>query len=84
MFDVKAGTQTNTKVRLRGKGVPTIRNKQVRGDHYVTLIVDVPTSLNSKQKDLLKQFEAALNGNDDPDQDNKESSSTKKKKWGRK
>ena len=84
MFDVKAGTQTNTKVRLRGKGVPTIRNKQVRGDHYVTLIVDVPTSLNGKQKDLLKQFEAALNGNDDPDSDNNEGTTTKKKKWGRK
>ena len=65
LYTVKAGTQTNTKVRLRGKGVPTLRNKQVRGDHYVTLVVKVPTKLNNEQKELLKKFDEALNGPDD-------------------
>lgn len=62
LYNVKAGTQTNTKVRLRGKGVPNLRNKQVRGDQYITLIVDVPKNLNSEQKELLRKFDEAMNG----------------------
>ncbi len=62
IYDVKPGTQTDTRVRLKGKGVPTIRNKNVRGDHYITLIVDVPTKLSKEAKDLLKQFDE-LTGN---------------------
>lgn len=62
MYDVKPGTQTDTRVRLRGKGVPSLRNKNVRGDHYVTLVVDVPTNLTSEQKALLEQFDKAMNG----------------------
>lgn len=61
-YDVKAGTQTDTKVRLRGKGVPSVRNKEVRGDHYVTLVVQTPDKLSSEAKELLKQFDA-LTGN---------------------
>lgn len=62
LYNVKPGMQTDTKVRLRGKGVPTLRNKSVRGDHYVTLVVQVPTKLNSEQKELLKKFDISLNG----------------------
>ncbi len=57
-YEVKAGTQTDTRIRLRGKGVPTLRNKNVRGDHYVTLVVQVPTSLNNKAKEALRDFDA--------------------------
>lgn len=57
VYDVKAGTQTDTRVRLRGKGVPSLRNKDVRGDHYVTLVVQVPEKLSSEAKDLLKKFD---------------------------
>ena len=60
-YDVKAGTQTDTKVRLKGKGVPSIRNAQVRGDHYVTLVVQVPTRLNDQQREALIAFDAAMN-----------------------
>lgn len=60
MYTVKPGTQTDTRVRLRGKGVPTTRNKQVRGDHYVTLVVQVPTKMNAEQKELLKAFDQAM------------------------
>lgn len=58
IYDVKAGTQTDTKVRLKGKGVPTLRNKEVRGDHYVTLVVEVPDRLSHEAKELLRQFDA--------------------------
>lgn len=62
MYTVKPGTQTDTRIRLRGKGVPTTRNKQVRGDHYVTLVVQVPTKMNAEQKELLKAFDQAMDG----------------------
>lgn len=59
LYEVKPGTQTDTRVRLRGKGVPTLRNKEVRGDHYVTLVVQVPDHLTGEQKDLLRAFDRA-------------------------
>lgn len=61
-YDVKAGTQTDTRVRLRGKGMPSLRNKNVRGDHYVTLVVQVPTNLSHAAKEALKEYDLE-NGN---------------------
>ena len=61
-YDVKPGTQTDTKVRLKGKGVPSLRNKSVRGDHYITLVVQVPERLNEEQKEALRRFDDAMNG----------------------
>lgn len=61
LYEVKPGTQTDTKIRLKGKGVPSLRNKDLRGDHYVTLVVQVPTKLNSEQKELLKHFDESMN-----------------------
>ena len=58
LYDVKAGTQTDTRIRLKGKGVPSLRNKAVRGDHYVTLVVQVPTKLNEAAKEALRKFDA--------------------------
>lgn len=92
IYDVKAGTQTDTKVRLRGKGVPSLRNKDIRGDHYVTLVVTVPDKLKPEAKELLKQFDAltgdSLNATKQSDEtsaeagkDAKESNGKKKKFW---
>lgn len=58
LYEVKAGTQTDTRIRLKGKGVPSLRNKNVRGDHYVTLVVQVPTRLNAEAKEALRAFDA--------------------------
>lgn len=57
IYDVKPGTQTDTRVRLRGKGVPSWRNRDMRGDHYVTLVVQVPDKLKPEARELLKQFD---------------------------
>ena len=57
-LDVRPGTQSDTRVRLRGKGVPSLQNSAVRGDQYVTIVVTVPDHLNKKQQDLLRQFAA--------------------------
>jgi molecular chaperone DnaJ len=71
-FNIKPGTQTNTKIRLRGKGIPTLRNKQVRGDHIVTLIVKVPEKLNSEQKEALRTFDKTMGGSLDEGKESKE------------
>ncbi len=57
-YTVKPGTQTDTRVRLKGKGVPSLRSASVRGDHYVTLVVQTPTKLSGDAKKLLKEFDA--------------------------
>lgn len=57
VYTVKPGTQTDTKVRFKGKGVPSLRNKSVRGDHYVTLVIEVPTKLSESAKQALREFD---------------------------
>lgn len=57
LYEVKPGTQTDTRIRLKGKGIPSLRNKTIRGDHYVTLVVQVPTSLNAEAKEALRKFD---------------------------
>jgi molecular chaperone DnaJ len=57
--EVRPGTQTDTRLRLKGKGVPSLRNKNVRGDHYITWVVDVPTKLSREARDLLRKFDEA-------------------------
>lgn len=62
IYTVKPGTKTDTKVRLKGKGVPSLRNSQVRGDHYVTLIIQTPERLSAEAKEALRRFDE-LTGN---------------------
>lgn len=82
IYEVKPGTQTDTKVRLKGKGVPSLRNKEVRGDQYVTLVVKTPEKLSIEAKELLRQFDAltgdSLNAAKNVDA---EKTDTKKKKF---
>ncbi len=82
IYEVKPGTQTDTKVRLKGKGVPSLRNKEVRGDQYVTLVVKTPEKLSNEAKELLRQFDAltgdSLNAAKNVDA---EKTDTKKKKF---
>lgn len=63
-YIIEEGTQTGTRFRLRGKGIPYLRNSNQRGDQYVTVNVEVPKKLNDKQKELLRQFASAM-GEDD-------------------
>jgi molecular chaperone DnaJ len=84
IYTVKPGTQTDTKVRLRGKGVPTLRNKQVRGDHYVTLVVQVPTKLTNHQKDLLQKYDDAMNDKTEAETIEPEKEKDKDKEKGKK
>lgn len=80
IYTVKPGTQTDTRVRLRGKGVPSLRNKQVRGDHYVTLVVQVPTKLTHEQKEALIAYDKVMYGEEENAQDSEEESTNAKSK----
>ena len=62
IYTVKPGTKTDTKVRLKGKGVPSVRNPKVRGDQYVTLVIQTPEKLSPEAKEALKRFDA-ISGN---------------------
>ncbi len=90
VYDVKAGTQTGTQIRFRGKGVPSLRNKDIRGNHYVTLVVDVPTKLSKEAKEALRKFDELTGdsltavdraGAKDADTDKKEHKEKKKRFW---
>lgn len=52
---IPAGTQSNSDFKLSGHGVPHLRSNS-RGAHIVTIIVDTPTKLSRKQKELLEEF----------------------------
>lgn len=54
---VPSGTQPDTVIRLRGRGVPHVRGSG-KGDHYVRIKVAVPKNLTNRQKDLLKEFDS--------------------------
>lgn len=60
LFPIKAGTQTDTKIRLKGKGVPSLRDKSKRGDQYTTLVVKVPEKMNKKQQEALRKFDEVM------------------------
>ena len=84
LYTVKPGTKTDTKVRLKGKGVPSLRNSQVRGDHYVTLVIQTPERLSAEAKEALRRFDE-LTGNtlhQNEDAGEKTETGEKKKKKG--
>lgn len=53
---IPAGTQPNSLIRLKEKGVPHLKGSG-RGDHYLRIKVVIPKNLTAKQKELLKEFE---------------------------
>ena len=57
-FTIPEGTQTGTVFTLKGKGVTRI-NSKVKGNQYITVVVEVPKNLTGEQKKLLEQFAAA-------------------------
>lgn len=87
-YNVKPGTQTDTKIRLKGKGIPSLRSTNIRGDHYVTLVVQTPTKLSNDAKRLIKEFDAAtddsLNAVEKYKESKEDGSGKKKKGFGKK
>ena len=84
LYTVKPGTKTGTRERLKGKGVPSLRNSQVRGDHYIEFVVQVPQKLSEEAKNALRKFDEltgnSLHAADDLDKDKGKSQGKAKKK----
>ncbi len=59
---VKEGTQSGTKIRLKGKGIVSMKDPMVHGDQYVTVQIQVPSNLNEEARRKLKEFEKACGG----------------------
>lgn len=53
---VKPETQNDTKIKLKGKGMPIYKKKGAHGDLYITYKVTMPTNLSQKEKELFKQL----------------------------
>ena len=62
---IPAGTQSGKQFRLRGKGMPYMRNS-VTGDLYVQVNTEIPISLNKEQKELLEKFREIENDKSNP------------------
>ena len=66
---VPAGVQSGKQLRLRNKGMPALRSSGVAGDLYIELAVETPVNLTARQKELLREFEAAGANNHPETQD---------------
>ena len=62
LCNIKPGTQSGTKIRLRGKGIVAMNNPSVHGDEYATVQIEVPTNLTPVARRKLKEFEQECNG----------------------
>lgn len=61
MCKIKAGTQSGSKIRLKGKGIVSMSDPSRHGDHYVTVQIQVPVNLGSEAKEKLREFQDACN-----------------------
>ena len=52
---IPQGTQSGTLIRIKGKGVKHV-NSATHGDHYVRVMVEIPSKLSTRQKELLEEF----------------------------
>ena len=56
-IDIPAGTQPGHVIRIKGMGAPRSMNQpSVRGDHFVTIHVEIPTELTSEQQQMMQQM----------------------------
>ncbi len=57
---IKEGTQSGSKIRLRGKGIALVDHPSLKGDQYVTVEIQVPRSLNPEAKQKLREYQQAV------------------------
>ena len=62
---IPEGTQTGHKVRIKGRGMPSLRGRQ-KGDLLVELFVETPTHLSARQKELMREFAAGCGESQHP------------------
>ena len=59
---IRKGMQSGTKIRLKGKGIVSMKEPSVHGDQYVTVQIQVPRSLSPEAERKLREFQAACAG----------------------
>ena len=59
MCKIKEGTQSGSKIRLRGKGIVSMKDANVHGDQYVTVQIQVPRHLNAEARQKLMEYKEA-------------------------
>ena len=59
---IPAGTQTGKRLRIKGKGIKSVRNSSLVGDLYCHIVVETPINLTDRQKELLQEFESIATG----------------------
>ncbi len=62
---IPSGTQHNTKLRLKDKGMPVTKST-ARGDLYVHIKVEMPVNISEKQKELIEQFDSLSKSDHSP------------------
>lgn len=62
---IREGTQSGTKIRLKGKGIVSMKDPKIHGDQYVTVQIQVPTGLSEEAKQKLREFQRAAGIPDD-------------------
>ena len=62
---VPEGSQSGRQMRLRSKGMPALRGPG-QGDMYIELAVETPVKLTSRQKELMREFDEASSGSNNP------------------
>lgn len=53
---IPAGTQPDTVIKLEDRGVPRLGNPVSRGDHLITIRIEIPTRINAEERELLEQL----------------------------
>jgi molecular chaperone DnaJ len=53
---IPAGTQPNTVMKLENRGVPRLGNPVSRGDHMLTVLIDIPTKVTPDERELLEKL----------------------------
>ena len=62
MCKIKEGTQSGSRIRLRGKGIVSMKDANVHGDQYVTVQIQVPKHLNAEARQKLMEYKKAAAG----------------------
>lgn len=55
-LNVSPGTQNGTKIKLKGKGMPTYKKENSYGDLYITYNIIIPKNLSNKEKELFTEL----------------------------
>ena len=57
---IKEGTQSGTKIRLKGKGIVSMKNPSQKGDEYAVIQIRVPRNLSADAKQKLQEYAKAV------------------------